>query len=668
MTSTFLLEMAPKQFTFVIILVAFNGLVSSVELDHHIIFVDTVNGINNSSCWYGADRFPCKSLSLAAQGKHHITNSIIAVLPNPLQTVKFPTSLRNETCYPWMLYNETDDSCTCSKVPNRAIFCDPTIPKTSILDCYCMTYDTDQQETHLGKCFFGCDLQTEDSLYNKLPPSKANLTEHTCGHAGRTSTLCGKCKSGYSPLVYSYDMSCMNCTGMTYNWIKYIAVAYIPLTFFFLFVVVFRFSGTTPWMRAFITICQGLASPIVIRSFLRVAKNRMNASIRALGLIYGFFNLDFFRTIIPPICLDIAPLPALALDYAIAFYPLLLVLITYILIKLYSRDVRIIVWLWKPFYKCFRSVKNNWDFEGSVVNAFATFFLLSYLKLLDVSFDLLIYTEVHTLNNSSLSFSTQYVLYFDASVDYFGPEHLPYALLAISVMMIMILFPIAFFIIYPMRCFQRCLNSCHIQRHSLDIFVSCYQGYYKDGTNGTKDYRSFSVVFFLVQISIFVFFMISRNIYCFPISAGFLTVVTALQLWIQPYKEKFSIYNISDAFVMLNFISIMIMGTAADEANMKAASFTDFSYVMCGVLATMPLVYLMGFSIRWAARKKRFMRYCICFTKGCIQRQETTDIEQPNIESSLPDRLQNPMDYSTPDSYLDKHINQHTKYGTAALV
>ena len=68
----------------------------------------------------------------------------------------------------------------------------------------------------LGKCFFGCNRKV-DTLYNVLPKTTANLTEHTCGKANHTSTLCGWCKAGYSPLrlVYSYDMYCMNCTGMT---------------------------------------------------------------------------------------------------------------------------------------------------------------------------------------------------------------------------------------------------------------------------------------------------------------------------------------------------------------------------------------------------------------------------------------------------------------------
>ena len=592
--------------------------VLSSEQEHHVIYVDTVNGINDSSCWFGGVQHSCKSLSLAVQGKHHTPNSIIVVLQSSLQKQKFAqlgTTL-DENCSPWMVYNETSGACKCSDIPNRAVLCDPTIPRTSILVCYCMTYNIDREETELGKCSFGCDI----GMYNDLPKTTANLTEHTCGKANRTSTLCGRCKAGYSPLVYSYDMYCMNCTGMTYNWIKYIAVAYIPLTFFFLFVIIFRFDGSNPWMRAFISICQGLASPIVITALLRLAKNRMSTATRILGLIYGIFNLDFFRTVLPPICLDITPLQALALDYAIAFYPLLLALITYVLIKLYSYDVRIIVWLWKPCYKCFGLIRNTWDIEGSVAKAFATFFILSYLKLLDISLELLMYTEVYTLKNSSSNYSTRYALYYDASVEYFGKEHLPYAVLALFVMTFVVILPVAFLIIYPMRCFQQCLNSCHIQRQSLDMWINCYQGYYKDGTNGTRDCRSFSVVLFLLQVILFIFYMLSRNTYTLLLSTIFVISVATVQVWIQPYKENFRGCNVTDVFLMLNYASLMITASAVGVASIKAFKFTDLSYAMCGVLALVPLVYITGLSIRWFAIKKKLVGCCFNFWNTGAQR------------------------------------------------
>ena len=178
-----------------------------------------------------------------------------------------------------MFHNETTGACVCSNIPYRAVLCDPTIPRTSILDCYCMAYNSE-----LGRCLYGCGHK-QDILYYKLPQNELLLNRYTCSKAKRDSTLCGACQPGYSPLVYSYNMSCMNCTGMTYNWIKYIAVAYIPLTFFYFLVVICRFSGTSPLVKSYINICQGIVSPMSLRAFMTVASRKQftELSLKILG-------------------------------------------------------------------------------------------------------------------------------------------------------------------------------------------------------------------------------------------------------------------------------------------------------------------------------------------------------------------------------------------------
>ena len=263
-------------------------------------------------------------------------------------------------CYPWMFRNPINKKCECSNIPHHSVLCDVEISRTSILDCYCMTYDSESNETQLGRYVYGCGHK-RDTVFYTLPNNTDDLNSYSCGRMNRDSTLCGQCLPGYSTLLYSYEMKCMNCTGenMTYNWIKYIAVAYIPLTFFFFFVVIFKFNGNSPLLKLFISISQGIFSPIVARAFLSVVSRKayIENFTRALGSFYGIWNLDFFRTVIPPICgTDISQIQVLALDYAIAFYPLVLVILTYFLISLHSCDVRIVVWLWRPFHKVFSLV------------------------------------------------------------------------------------------------------------------------------------------------------------------------------------------------------------------------------------------------------------------------------------------------------------------------
>ena len=235
---------------------------------------------------------------------------------------------------------------------------------------------------------------------------------------------------------------------------------------------------------------------------------------------------------------------------------------TYILISLHSRDVRVDVWLWKPFRKVFHSIKRDSDIQGSVVKVFATFFLLSYLKILNVTTDLLVYTEKYTLPLGEKSYQTKHALYYDASIEYFRGEHLYYGIAAIFVGIFFVILPLVFLVIYPMRWFQKYLNKLNIQRQSIDMFVNCYLGYFKDGTNGTKDYRYFSIYFFLLQIIIFALFTLSRSSYCFPLGAFVIMLFLFTILVVQPYKEEFKAYSTIDAFMILLLAGVFIMATA----------------------------------------------------------------------------------------------------------
>ena len=128
---------------------------------------------------------------------------------------------------------------------------------------------------------------------------------------------------------------------------------------------------------------------------------------------------------------------------------LLLLVFVYSLIELHARDFWPIVQLWRPFQRC---CGNRWDIRSSIINAFATFLLLTYIRLLNVSFDLLI--PMHTFDAHGNKRGL--FLYYDGSVEFFGREHLTYAILAVIVTLFLVIFPLLLFILYPMS------HSCRI--------------------------------------------------------------------------------------------------------------------------------------------------------------------------------------------------------------
>ncbi len=117
--------------------------------------------------------------------------------------------------------------------------------------------------------------------------------------------------------------------------------------------------------------------------------------VRNWTIITFIHNLYFLRTLMPPVCLNnISTLQVLTLDYAVAVYPLGLVVLTYMLIQLHARGCMPLVVLWLPFRRCHvRSANAN----TTIIDVFASFLVPSYMKLLSVSTDLLMPTQIYTV-------------------------------------------------------------------------------------------------------------------------------------------------------------------------------------------------------------------------------------------------------------------------------
>ena len=154
----------------------------------------------------------------------------------------------------------------------------------------------------------------------------------------------------------------------------------------------------------------------------------------------------------------------------------------------------------KAISQTFCTLQEEMEFHSimSIINAFTTFLLLSFSKILFVSFTLLYSFKIKY--NFEIS-REKYVLYYDPTVEYNTQEHSVCAAIAICVLAIFIIFPTIILILYPTRLFRRCVSCCGFRRwHALHMFVESFQGQYKDGTNGTWDFRMISALFLILRI------------------------------------------------------------------------------------------------------------------------------------------------------------------------
>ena len=612
------------------------------------IYVDSKNGTPNSVCWTGGEKQPCSSLELALEGAQLLNSTVVIPAGKFKSAVSYThinVSTENTTdndCPPWYFYNHSTSVCECGESLNRLVHCDPSLDYVLVLNCYCMTYDNyDSGTIVVGVCPFNAFNITGDSYlsnYHRLPLNSSELNDAMCGHFNREGQLCGQCKEGYHLPVYSYELQCRNCTYSSYNWAKYILVAFGPLTIFLFLIFLFRISVTSPPLVIFVLLCQIGTAPALVRFILVATESNYTANTlaRVMTTLYGIWNLDFFRTLLPPICLDLTTLQILALDYVIAFYPLTVIVVAYFIIELYERECRFIRWLWRPFQRCCVNLRRQWDIRTSIIDVFATFFFLSIVKCIGTSCDILFPTFLHNQHGKYLDTVT---LYLNSTVKYFGKEHLPYAILASCIDLFVLILPFVLLMLFPCQCFQRCLTHCHLHSHVLRTFMDAFQGSLKDGTNGTRDCRHFSAVYFGTGVVLSMVFVITRNAYYWPFCAMTNIGICILHILFRPFKHGFynNIACISYLFMALycnSAMAIIIAGTSSTNR-------IQFSIIILAILVPLPQLYILGVFMHWLIYKKRILHLLL----------QKVHIWRPNVVvgidflEALPDRLANPVEY-----------------------
>ena len=475
------------------------------------------------------------------------------------------TCIGNDSvCPPWGYCDETSGTCKCF-MNSDVLICDPKGTNNFISVGYCLTISDVSDELELGLCLYnsqslGHNKFNINYVYDSLPLQTSNLNNELCGAFNRTSTLCGKCSSNTYLRAYSYDMSCYGCGNEIYSLIKYIVVGYVPLTLFCMIVLILQINIPASQLQGYVFFCQILASPAIARSVLfylgegGLKHSSYKIGPQLIGTLYGIWNLDFFRLFDLGICFKISPLATLSLDLLVALYPLVFMLFIYGITVLHDSNWRVIVMIAKPLKYFFYLFKCNWNIKSSVIEGFATFIFLSNVKFLGVCYDLL--NPVQVCHPSKIT-TCKWALFYDSTVAYFSSEHIPYAILAIVIFVVLVITPMLILALYPLSVFQRCASHTPQRwQIALHFLMDSFQGCYKDGTEpGCRDCRWFSVVTFVLRLFIFSTFGFFHE--CILLWVLILVCTAILTIIVNPNKPQFRHH--SDHFAMfLIFLACLL--------------------------------------------------------------------------------------------------------------
>ena len=540
----------------------------------------------------------------------------------------------DSACPPWFIPGKKPGQCECGDTHGAIVICDGNV--SNLLSCYCMTYD-DQGSAVIGQCLTGCILPSmTNSLYIKLPSTIEKLEKEMCYIHHRKGQLCGQCEDDYAVPIYSYSTPCVKCTEEETSWLKYIAIAYLPLTVFLVLVITFRLNASSGRFHGLVMISQLISCPLqmrVVPSHLELLPLYARILIHPALAFYGIWSLDFFRLLYEPFCLyqNMTMLETVAFSYFIALYPIAFLMVIYLLIKLYDSNVRFLVWLWKPFHRCTARCRQRFDVRNSLVHAFVTIYYLSFMKFLTISVQLLLPTTVHSIHENVTS--TTY-FYYDGTVEYLGPVHLPYAIIACITLLIFVLFPVLLMIAYQFKCFHRLVDYWHLGRtyNSLKIFMDAFQGDYKDGCDDTRDCRYFPIIYFILQMALVAVYVCTLSVFYYPL-ATILSLTGVLYIAVvQPYKlinyntlDIFLLVNLAGVYVLVLFLDVSCFGFIAGS-----------SQVLAAVLVMLPFVCTVGYWLyRFCTHAVMMRTFCKLTSRNRLLRDET-----------LADRITNAQEYT----------------------
>jgi len=309
--------------------------------------------------------------------------------------------------------------------------------------------------------------------------------------------------------------------------------------------VLLGINVTSISFNGIVLVSQCIASPVQMPVIGGIYYLQYRSNLdKAITIIPGILNLNFFGSVYSPFCLhpQLNIMEVLSLDYIVALYPFLLILITYILITAYDRGWKLLIWMWKPFKMCTGRYRQMWNIQTSLVEIFASFILLSCVKILGVSSIILTSAPVYDLTGE-VKFSTY--AYGDANIEYFGTKHLPYALLAIAISLVFVVLPLLLLAVYPCGCFHRCLDRCGLRLRVLHVFMDAFQGSYR---TQPQDMRYFSTYYLLLRILMLAQTQIFLSEFMYYSCAVLSFLSAALVTVFQPYRKK--IYNQTDSVLL----------------------------------------------------------------------------------------------------------------------
>ena len=255
--------------------------------------------------------------------------------------------------------------------------------------------------------------------------------------------------------------------------------------------------------------------------------------------------------------------------------------------------------------------------------------------MLNVSFDILTPSRKYLKSNGS-EVHKQY----NGSLEYFGKDHIPYAVLAIVMVFIFNVLPLLLLLMHPFRCFQ---NVQFINNQTFRTFVETFNGCY---CTQPRDCRHFAALYITLRVVNLVLYAVVRSVMYFAYAGCLYTLVLILVAVIRPYKKWWhNFYDILLFLVLIlfyQFLNIVYEGSAVNPIAFRMSEVAIYCIII--IILSIPalfaaMLFIYGILPTFVIMKLRTM---------IIRVLQKLGVEFNGVtEDSLPYRLHQSAEYSS---------------------
>lgn len=489
-----------------------------------------------------------------------------------------------------------------------------------------------------------------------LPTNGSSLTEWMCSQANRTGTLCGRCNNKSTININSIYLDCVHLEACKVSAMMVIPMQISLLTILFLIVVLLQPRVASPYCSLYIFSAQMICLPVnlvYLRNQLGHSLHYLGSSlhkldhtlIKLLEATYYVWSVDIPNLLPHRVCGSsiTRAQQVLALQYLKALYPSLLTIILYFFSELHAHNFKPLVVVWRPVNMYVNRFRRFCNPEGSTADVFATLCVISYTKIASTSVYILLPQPLYDQSGSIV----RLVLFFDGSVNYLSHEHLPFALLAVIMLLVFCIPPIVLLTSFQFQAAQRCLNACRLNRPEVVAFARAFQLHYRDGSNSSGDHRYFAGVYFITWIAVV---LLRTLVEVYLITSLFMSIwfsaIAFATLTIQPYKQRS--HNVAAGLAYFYFLVPSTLCLYA-ESSLITQSLTQFTtaILLVYVLYLLPNVFGIGVFVLHLVKLRRLRRSSRQQSFGRNPAGAATDLHIEILTDGMPDRVLRPEEYGS---------------------